>query len=167
MELNAWLTLLAIVLGPISAVVISLVIEARRRKRDSKLIVLRLLVSTRDMPADSNYSTAINLIPIEFSDDKDVIMQFKSYLKTINTPQDAQNAPRQNLEIVSQQTKLIFAMMRSLGLKIAETDIQLDAYRASGMARRDNIYIESLLATKRMADALERITATESFTRLK
>mgnify|MGYP003651925554 CR=1 FL=1 len=162
MELNAWLTLLAIVLGPIFAVVISLVIEARRRTRDSKLIILRLLVSTRDMPADSNYSTAINLIPVEFNDDKNVMAQYKSYLKTINTLPDEQNAQRQNLEIVSQQTKLIFAMMQSLGLKIAETDIQLDAYRATGMAKRDSIYIDSLIATKRMADALESMTTGDN-----
>lgn len=47
MDTAAWLTLLAIVLGPMAAVAISLWIDAHRRKRESRLILLRQLMITR------------------------------------------------------------------------------------------------------------------------
>ncbi|MGO9994125.1 MAG: DUF6680 family protein [Steroidobacteraceae bacterium] len=61
MKLNDWLTLIAIVLGPISAVCITLWIEHRRRLRERRLYVTRMLLMTRHLPADPQYNAAINL----------------------------------------------------------------------------------------------------------
>src|SRR3546814_5318903 len=46
------LTLIAVIVGPIVAVVITLWVDGRRRDREQKIIVLRLLLATRHIPAD-------------------------------------------------------------------------------------------------------------------
>jgi hypothetical protein len=73
MHLNDWLTLAAILLGPIVAVAITLWIEGRRRQRDTRMIVLRQLMATRHLPGDPMYSAAVNLIPVEFNDEAEVM----------------------------------------------------------------------------------------------
>src|SRR3546814_19133659 len=67
------LTLIAVIVGPIVAVVITLWVDGRRRDREQKIIVLRLLLATRHIPADPRFLTAINLIPVEFNARRDEI----------------------------------------------------------------------------------------------
>ena len=64
LQIYEWLTLAAILIGPIVAVIITLATEARRRTREQQTQTLRMLLSTRHLPSDPAYSTAINMIPI-------------------------------------------------------------------------------------------------------
>lgn len=79
MTLNEILTLVGVVASPVVAVGITLWIEGRRRDRDGKMIVVRALLATRHLPGDSNYSTAINLIPAEFHNKATVMAAYKEY----------------------------------------------------------------------------------------
>jgi hypothetical protein len=92
---DEWLTLAAIVFGPIAAVGITLWIEGRRRRRETRLTVLRQLMATRHLPADPMYSTAVNLIPVEFNDERDVMAAYKAYQEAIRQrpPDDPNDAP--------------------------------------------------------------------------
>ena len=157
MGLNAWLTLAAIFMSPIAAVAISLVFESRRRKRDGRMLILRQILITRHLPGDPSYSAAINLVPAEFNDNANVMGAYKTYQVAINSAASDQLEviARLNMSVRAAQTKLIFAMMRSLKLKASEADIPLEAYAAKGMIERDNLYLESLRSQKRIADALE------------
>lgn len=157
MNLNAWLTLAAVFVSPILAVLISVLIEHRRRRRDGRMIVLRQLLVTRHLPADPAYSAAVNLVPVEFNDDQPVIQAYKEYQTAINaTPGDNTDAIRKaGQSVVVKQTKLIFAIMRSLGLKASEADLPAEAYAAKGMIDRDDLYLQSLSAQIRTADTLE------------
>ncbi|UVI39250.1 DUF6680 family protein [Qipengyuania spongiae] len=158
MELNDWLTLLAIVLGPIIAVVITLAFQKHREDRERKLVVVRMLMATRHLPGDPNYSTAINLIPVEFHGKPAVMEAFKEYKRA--TGQDRPLLPdgnhRVNQEVATAQTKLISALLQTLGMSVSEADLAVQAYAADGMVQRDLLFLRSLDAQIRTADALEK-----------
>lgn len=158
MTVEAWLTLTGIVLSPIVAVSITLWIEGRRRKRDSQMHVVRLLMATRHLPSDPSYSTAVNLIPVEFAAHPKVIAAHKEYHRAIRreaplTPEGHANA---NLELAQTQTKLISAVLSAVGMNVSEADLAAEAYAASGFIARDNLWLDSLRAQVRTAEALEK-----------
>jgi hypothetical protein len=157
MDMKDWLTLAALISGPAFAVGITLWIEGQRRRRDSRLIVLRQLIATRHLPGDPMYSTAINLIPVEFNDDERVMAAYKAYQEVVSVvpPGDADAAARCNQNVGVKQTKLIFAIMQAMKLRASEADIPVEAYAARGMTARDELWLNSLRGTVRIADALE------------
>lgn len=160
MTLNECLTLVAIVLGPIVAVCITLWIEGRRRKRESRVLILRQLMITRHLAGDPNYSAAVNLIPVEFNDEPNVLAAYKAYQDAIRLPNPPADGVADRLQfVISKQTKMISAIMRTLSLKGSEADLPVEAYAANAMIIRDNLYLDSLRAQLRIADALERSVA--------
>lgn len=158
MVLNDWLTLAAIVIGPLIAVLLTIALETRRRRRDSQLVVVRALMATRHLPGDPNYSTAINLVPVEFHDEPRVIEAFKEYSRLIRReePQTANGLITFNSENLAAQTKLLSAILQAIGMKVSEADLQIEAYAAGGMVARDKLYLDSLAAQGRIATALEK-----------
>jgi hypothetical protein len=158
MDMKDWLTLAALILGPVFAVSVTLWIEGQRRRRDSRLIVLRQLIATRHLPGDPMYSTAINLIPVEFNSDERVMVAYKAYQEAVSAVVpvgDAEAAKRCDQNVGVKQTKLIFAIMQAMKLRASEADIPVEAYAAKGMTARDELWLNSLRGTVRIADALE------------
>lgn len=158
MDLNAWLTLAGVVLSPIVAVAITLWIEGRRRDRDGKMVVVRLLIATSHLPSDPNYSTAINLLRVEFANNATVMRAFKEYQQVIRRekPVTEVGVARLNEEVRAVQIKLVSATMAAVGMKASEADLAIEGYIADGAVERDNLYLDSLRAQGRIAAALER-----------
>lgn len=158
-----YVNLLAILVGPISAVLITLWVERRRSRRDSQMAVARLLMATRHLPGDPNYSTAINLIPVEFFDKPKVMGAFNDYQTAISQarPVLQDDVVRQDQAVLTKQTKLISAVLEVIGMRVSEADLAAQGYAAQGMITRDNLFLESLIAQKRIADALEKSVETE------
>ena len=148
-------TLLGIVLGPIIAVAINLIFEARRKLTDLRSQTMRMLVSTRHLAADPAYTTAINMIPIDFNSNSKVMAAWHSYMDSIRYPAPPGSESEKYEDMRSKQTKLIFEILKCLGYKLSETDIQATAYAADGFIRRDNLMLDSWRAWSRIADALE------------
>jgi hypothetical protein len=158
MKLYELITIVAIIVGPIAAVIIQLLSEARRQKRDQQTQTMRMLVSTRHMPSDPAYSTAINMIPIDFNRNRKVMYAWESYIETIQFQPAPENVAVHEKKIVTKQTKLIFEIMKSLGYNLPETDIETTPYAAGGFIARDNIMLEAWRAWPRIASALETQT---------
>lgn len=159
LKFSEWITVLGLLLGPIVAVVITMVVDGRRKKRDQQLQVLRMLLTTRHLPADAAYSVAINLVPVEFNADRNVMSAWERYVELVRTRPTDDNAVAHGEDVRSRQTKLIFAIMQSLGFKLAETDIQTSAYVADGFIRRDNLMVGSWAAMIDIATTLKQQTA--------
>ncbi|WP_284125337.1 DUF6680 family protein [Parerythrobacter aestuarii] len=160
------ITIAAILIGPIFAVLISLWLTNKKQERDQKLVVLRMLLSTRHLPADPGFSVAINLVPVEFSSSRPVMSAYKEFIRAVQDPAAADpNAPP--LQSTSAKTtKLIFEIVRHLGFEILESDIQHAGYAAAGFVDRDNLLLDSQRATKNIADILwiqTRLLAGESW----
>jgi len=161
---NELLTLIGIFLGPIFAVLISLWLEERRRSRDQKIIVLRMLLSTRHIPADPGFSVAINLVPVEFNRSKAVMTAYKEFIEAVQKPSHGTDTPQLQTS-GAKTTKLIYEISRELGFDIRESDIQYAGYAASGWIERDQITIDSQRAMRNIAEVLwlqTRILAGEA-----
>lgn len=161
MNLNAWLTLIGVFASPVVAVLISLWIDGRRRNRDGKMILVRALMATRHLPGDPSYSQAINLLRVEFADCPTVMTAFKAYNQTIRREQPVteQGKTLYNADVIAAQTKMLSAILAAVGIDVSEADLSVEAYAADAFIQRDNLYLGSLAAQLRIAEALERSTA--------
>ena len=159
LKLYELLTLVAIVVGPMGAVAITVASERRRRLKERQTQTLRTLLSTRHLPSDPAYSTAINLIPVDFNDVGSVMMAWQAYIEKIRTVPNAGGEETHRKDCVNKQTKLIFAMIRHLGYRLAESDIDISAYAAQGFIDRDNLHLAALASWPRIAAALEAQTS--------
>ena len=149
-----WLTLAAITLGPVIAVLVSLWLEKRRKDREQKLITLRVLMTTRHLVGDPNYSAAINLIPVEFSGQPNVQTAYREFIEAAYADVTEDNRDKVIQRTAVKQTRLIFEIAKSMGYKIAETDIQTSAYAADGWISRDNLALDSQKAMRDIANTL-------------
>jgi regulator of protease activity HflC (stomatin/prohibitin superfamily) len=154
MKLYEWLTLLAIVIGPLVAVGITLWIESRSRKHDQRVVVLRLLIATRHVPADPGFLAAINLIPIEFNDVPAVITAYNEFIVASGVKLDGHSDEQILQNTATKLTRLIFEISRSLGFKLRETDIQTTAYASDGWVKRDLLTMDSQRAMRDIANIL-------------
>ncbi len=158
LQIYEWLTLIAILVGPVVAVTITLATEARRRTREQQTQTLRMLLSTRHLPSDPAYSTAINMIPVDFNRELGVMTAWNNYITTIRIRPTPEGVDAHQQDIITKQTKLIFQMTKSLDYKLDETDIQSTAYAAEGFINRDNLMLDAWRAWPRIAEALETQT---------
>ncbi|WP_419827620.1 DUF6680 family protein [Sphingomonas sp.] len=130
----------AVLVSPVVAVLITLWLDGRRKDREQKITVLRLLLATRRFPGDPNYQTAVNLIPVEFGRSKSVMSAYKDFIKSV--------APGSATDSSVTMTRLIYEVAKRSGFAIRETDIQTDAYASQGWVDRDNLYLDSLKAQR-------------------
>lgn len=158
LKLYELLTLIGIIVGPIVAVLISLWIDARRKDRDQKLQVFRIIMTTRHLPGDPSYSNSINLVPIEFHKNRKVIDAYNTYIEHTRFRVQADDAERHHRLLSASQTKLIFEMANELGFKLRESDLEIQAYAADGFIRRDNMVLDALAAIREVADVLKAQT---------
>ena len=154
MSTNEILTLIAVIVGPITAVAITLWVDGRRRDREQKVIVLRLLLATRHLPADPSFLAAINLIPVEFSEHRDVIKAYNEFIEATKPRLDGINDEAILRNSSTKLTRLVYEVSRSLGFKLRETDIQTSAYASDGWIRRDNLAQDSQQAMRDIANIL-------------
>src|SRR6266849_586600 len=78
-----WLTLAAIILGPILAVATQLLMQARKAKRDTKLWVFNTLMSYRAMILNPNFVQAFNLVDVVFYKNAEVRKKRKEFLDIV------------------------------------------------------------------------------------
>lgn len=154
MSTNDWLTLLAIIFGPIVAVGITLWIEGRRRQREQRVIVFRHLIATRHMPADPGFLTAINLIPVEFNDESKVLAAYREFIDAVGRRLDGINDESILLNSRTKLIRLIYEVSNSLGFKLRETDLQTTAYASDGWIKRDALMQDSQQAMRDIARIL-------------
>ncbi|WP_061923721.1 DUF6680 family protein [Altererythrobacter epoxidivorans] len=157
MTSSDWITIAAIVIGPIVAVGITLWIEGRRKRQDAKLITLRLLLSSRDFPSDPSYQVAIKLVPVEFNDCPSVLSAHREFLEAANV--DTENMSDEQVRKVGENTsvkltRLLFEMSKAAGLSLRETDIQTGGFGSRGFYYRDNLLQDSQKAMRDVANIL-------------
>jgi hypothetical protein len=77
MDQEFWITIAAIILGPLVAVIITVVRGERRQKYDSRHAVFRSLMKTRRTWANPEHVEALNLVEIEFHGKSKVLKAYK------------------------------------------------------------------------------------------
>jgi hypothetical protein len=149
----AWITVVALIVGPLLAVALTLWREERRELRDRKMSVMRQLLVVKEHPKDPAFSSAINLIPIEFAKCDDVMTALEAFTHAA--------AGKKMTDDI--KNELLAAMMIELGFgRRAAKQTSRVAYVAQGLASQRELneqVAQSLisLATsgRRSADASE------------
>jgi hypothetical protein len=111
-------TLVALVLGPVSAVIITLWHQERSQKRAAQeRLFLTLMAHRRAFPPPLEWANSLNLIDVVFSDrPKVVALWHELYDILFRVPLVEEQRVHKNLELLS-------AMAKSLGYNLAQVDI--------------------------------------------
>lgn len=103
------INILAVIISPIIAVLITKYLQNKENKRKDKIEIFKILMTGRIYGWDIASVHALNIIEIVFSEDKNVISQWKNYYNATCTDD------YQNIKI--QQTKLLEEIGKTLGYK--------------------------------------------------
>jgi hypothetical protein len=83
-KLEGWLTIAAIILGPIGAFAIQHFRDERRDNRNRKRRIFQQLLLTLKVPMSPVHVDALNSIPLEFYTDSDVMEAWREYTAHLN-----------------------------------------------------------------------------------
>jgi len=139
MTANEFLTILALILGPILAIQIQKFIEKRSEKRIRKMQIFSTLMATRATPMAPSHVEALNRIDIDFYDDKKVKESWKVLLDNFaHYPVDPNAADYAiQLSVCADKSKelfteLLYEMACSLGYKYDKTHLKRNTYYPKG-----------------------------------
>lgn len=155
LKLFEWLTLVGVFAGPFFAILITRWLEEKRRTHDSRLQILRAMLTTRRLGGDGTYLAAVNLIEIEFNNCPAVMTAREAYLKMVFEKPAPEREEDHFHRTAVKQAELLQEMMLAVGLKTKVGSIITDAYVSEGFIKRDNLYLASLQAMVDVASALQ------------
>ena len=114
-----WLTLVALLLGPIIAVLITLWHQDRFMRRSAKQrLFAALMASRKSRPPTADWTNGVNLIDVVFADDHAVVQKWHDLYIILETK--PWNQTRYNHGVL----ELLFEMAKALGYKnLKQTDI--------------------------------------------
>ncbi len=75
------LMLIALIAGPVIAVIIARSMDTRRAKRDRRMDIFRMLMRTRRSRLMPDHVGALNLVEIEFKDETAIITEWRAYFE--------------------------------------------------------------------------------------
>ncbi len=151
-ELKDWLTIFAVISGPLIGIQVQKRIESLRDRRGRQLYIFRALMATRATPLHPDHVTALNLIDIDFSErrrkEKSVVRSWRVLLDQYgkyprqNDFQDnneyliALNAA--NSKVQDYLVDLLLKMSESLGYDFETIHIRNGCYAPTGHAELEN-----------------------------
>lgn len=147
----------AILVPVFVAVLTVMFLQEHVQKKERRTQILRMLLATRHTPADPAFNASINLIPVEFNKAKGVMAAWSAYIHQVRFSPTPGDELAQDQQVATKQTKLIGAIMKTLGMTYSEADIQADGYISRGFVQRDNLYLDSLRAQRDAADAMRGV----------
>jgi uncharacterized protein DUF6680 len=117
-------SLLAILLSPLIAVLVSTYLQNRKERRDHKLYLLATLIANRPNPVSDETIRALNTIDVVFHDAPSVRKLWQEYYamlnnEGLNNPVGRQQWQKKNLEMITE-------MGRVLGYGKAITALDVD-----------------------------------------
>lgn len=144
MYVKDWITLIAILAGPILAVQIQKYIEKRNDEKKRKVEIFKTLMATRGTVLSVFHVEALNRIDLEFSNsDKynKVIESWKEYFDNLNTKVETiEEIAVWNGKNVELLANLLYEMGKGLGYKFEKSLIKRNWYSpmAHGAEENDN-----------------------------
>lgn len=143
------LTILAIFTGPIAAVRISRHLDDHQLKKNRRMDVFRTLMRTRRVPMVPDHVGALNVVEIEFQDERAVVDAWREYLRDLGDIGPTNPTPDQmrvRFEARSTRlTKLLHEMAKALNFEIEQMDIFQGGYAPQGWL--DNEQAQKTLRT--------------------
>ena len=92
-SIDTWAVVLATIMGPLAAVLITRSNDYRREKRNRLLYVYRVLMASRRTNLSEEHVAAINLVEVEFHGVTSVIEAWSAYITHLNSTAPGSGAP--------------------------------------------------------------------------
>jgi hypothetical protein len=129
-SLEGWLTIVAIIVGPMFALFAQRALDWLREKRNRKLRLFRELMVTRYMRLSPRHVEALNMVPLEFKDEGDekkVLDAWKEYLDHLGTDAtvDTNAWAKAGFELL---VDLLFEMSKALRYDFEKLRIKKEMY---------------------------------------
>lgn len=169
MSPHDWLTLAAILLGPLLGAGFALALEGKRERRARRLGIFKTLMRTRRTPMWPDHVGALNLVELEFSDNQEVLAAWKALFEHLGKPQARR--PEEEIregfksDLISERdriyfqrlgqerqtllSKLLHAIGKDLGFKIEQLEIFEGGYTPQGWGTLED---EQTVIRKMFAD---------------
>jgi hypothetical protein len=170
LKIYEWLTLAAIVVGPILAVVVSQLRDDRRNAADRRLKVFRDLLQTRGLRLDPVHVGALNLVDLEFYRFPDVRSSYANYISHLNSPMppvDEQGRYfSQRYDIF---LNLLAAMAKSLKFDFDKRELERNSYvpvawdDQQELQRQNAVLLNQLLSGQRNLPISTYVPASSPF----
>jgi len=144
MQFKDWLnvailvvTAIAIVVGPIVAVRLTLRLETSREKVRRKYQTFHALMRTRRVTLSPDHVTALNVIQTEFHDDEKVIAAYKKYIDNLGGPVPAPGSKEEAFKrFVDERddafNEMMFEIGRHLGFALDRRELAKYSYAPQG-----------------------------------
>ena len=149
-----FLTISAILLGPVFAIVVANIIDSKRATHDRRMEVFRVLMRTRRSRLNSSHVSALNLVEIEFQKDENVIQAWQAYFEHLGSDHKRRNDEllSENMTLEQQRkidgqyqirttqeretllARLLYNMAKTMKYKIEAFDIFEGGYSPQGWA---------------------------------
>lgn len=149
-------TLIAIVIGPVLAVVVTRLIDARTERKRRKLEVFRNLMQTRGIRLDPVHVAALNILEIEFFEEVAVRGAYKAYIEHLSSPMPAVDEQERFFD---QRADLFMGLLYEIGkalrLHFDKRDLERLSYVPQGwdaensLQRRNAQMLNQLLSGER------------------
>jgi hypothetical protein len=123
---------IATILGPILAVLVTRHIDGKRQIRERRLEIFRSLMATRRAPLAADKVKALNMVEVDFYGNSKVLVAHKDVMAHINTTQG--DVPQWNDRHRKLMTKLLSEMAISLGYELQQLDVLDGGYYPQGFA---------------------------------
>lgn len=156
MTAKDWVTVAAVILGPIFAVQAQKFLESLREKHSRRLELFKTLMKTRAERLSRDHVQALNLIDIEFygrrvfgtrfqlAKEKRVTNAWKNYNDHLNqrTKYDSVEPWLRDGDILF--TRLLYEMSNALGYDYDEVQLKRDSYRPEAHVNIENAQLDVL-----------------------
>jgi hypothetical protein len=146
---SEWIMIVAIVVGPILAVVTQLVWQKMRLKRDQKLWVFSTMMSLRAVPLNPDFIKAVNFIDVVFYNNKKIRDRWKAVLAHLSSdaykPENFTPAAFERFRDLL--AELLAEMAKDLGYNFDYTHIKENAWTPTlhGQEFEENIKLRKAL----------------------
>lgn len=131
-ELRDWITIAAILLGPVLAVIAADRIRIRSEVRERRIKIFRTLLTTRGQPFSLTRVEAINLVGIEFSPDirkeRATFFAWRDYAKHLDHEMDPTTQSDWEKEESNLLDNLLLQMSSQLGYELSKSHLEEASY---------------------------------------
>ncbi|HMS95447.1 MAG TPA: hypothetical protein PKA03_09550 [Tabrizicola sp.] len=173
METSYWYaiaTLVAIVLGPIVAVIVTRVLDGKSERRRRKIDVFRNLMQTRGIRLDPVHVAALNILEIEFYNEPEVRRAYADYIAHLSAPMP--NVSEQD-RFFEQRSDLFMSLLHKMGdalkFRFDKRDLERLSYVPQGwdtdhsLQRKNAALLSQILSGERAIPVTNIISGPSPF----
>ena len=133
MSANEWPTIVAIVVGPVAAVLITLWRDRRNERKRRRTEILASLMGTRSARLSREHVGALNIVQLEFHGRKSIIEAYKQYIEHLRTPLPPVDQQEHFFEQREARfLELLTAIANDLNYKFDKKDLESLSYTPQG-----------------------------------